>query len=86
VNYVPLVVKPENQVSEFEAPESSSRILWREIGSRTFARACITPEGQVSNNWIVVQPHRYRYLAGQSAGDFVQAVFSEYLAWRVMWS
>jgi hypothetical protein len=86
VSYMPLVVMPENQISEFEAPESDSKILWPEIGSRAFIRACITARGQVSNDWIVVQPHRYRYLVGQSDGDFVQLVLSEYLACRIVWS
>jgi hypothetical protein len=86
VNYVPLVVMPENQISEFEAPESDSRILWPEIGSRAFKRASITTEGKVSNYWNVVQPGRYRYLVGHSSGDFVHLVLSEYLACRAIWS
>ena len=55
VSYVPFVVMPKDQVSEFEAPEGNSRILWPEIGSRALVRACITSEGQISSNWIIVQ-------------------------------
>ena len=86
VSFVPLVLMSENQLFEFEKPESDSRMLWPEIGSRAFVRACITAEGQVLNDWNVVQRQRYRYLVGQSNGDFVHLVLSEYLACRVVWS
>lgn len=86
VSFMPLIAMSEDQVSEFEMPENDSRILWPEIGSRAFVRACIVGGDLVSNDWNVVQPERYRYFVGQSSGDFVHLVLSEYLACRVVWS
>jgi hypothetical protein len=80
----PLPLLSETQRSVFEFPDRGSIALWPEIGSRAFLRAA-RGQGSPTEDWINIQPGRYRYIASQSAGDFVQIVFSEYLACRVEW-
>jgi len=85
LGFIPLILMPEEQRRAFESPASGSLELWPEIGSRAFIRAAkgLTKPG--SEQWNEVQPGRYRYLVGQSDGDFVRFVLSEYLACHVVW-
>jgi len=82
--FLPLIAMSYEQRSAFEAPPSPTTALWPEIGSRAFMRSLVLG-GTVyhDNDWIVVQPGRYRYLVSQANGDFVQIILNEYLACRV---
>lgn len=84
VTFAPLVKMSDPQRTAFEFPSSGTVALWPEIGSRAFVRAAHASTGP-ANEWITIQPERYRYMVSQSAGDFVQIVLSEYLACRVEW-
>lgn len=85
LEFAPLMLMSEDQRAVFESPESGPYALWPEIGSRAFFRAVDEFPSSGSSGWINVQPGRYRYLVGQSNGDFAQMVLSEYLACRVAW-
>lgn len=72
----------------FESMPGSN--LWPEIGSRAFLRAfrnrsaAQQTEQLQQDQWLIVQPGRYRYLASPD-GRFVRVVLSEYLACEVAW-
>jgi hypothetical protein len=85
VSFIPLILMSEEQRLAFESPASGSHELWPEIGSRAFIRAAKGLTNHGSEQWNEVQPDRYRYLVGQSDGDFVRFVLSEYLACYVVW-
>lgn len=54
--------------------------MWPEVGSRAMQR--LIEGGQ---EWITVQPGRYRYLATANSEVRVRLVLSEYLACEVIW-
>lgn len=85
VRFVPLIVMSDEERFEFESPTNNCLAPWPEIGSRAFIRASKNLPTSHSTEWSVVQPGRYRYLVGQSDGDFVHLVLSEYLACHVGW-
>ncbi len=85
LGFVPLQSLSDEQRAEFESPDDGSVALWPELGSRAFVRAATQFASPPLNQWIVVQPGRYRYFVSQSQGDFVHMVLSEYLACRVVW-
>ena len=55
--------------------------LWPEVGSRAMQRLV-----QNDNDWIEVQPGRYRYHTTIGAGVRVRLVLSEFLACEVIWN
>lgn len=80
----PLVSMSPAEVCRFLSPSDVESELMPEIGSRRFIRALT--EG-INIGWQVVQPGRYRYLVEtQRDGLAVQALLSEYLACRFVWS
>jgi hypothetical protein len=85
INFSPLILMSDKQVADFEFPSDADE-LWPEIGSRAFMRAVQSGPGPLRNDWITVQPERYRFLVGQSKGNFVHMVLSEYLACQVIWN
>jgi hypothetical protein len=85
VAYVPFVSMGEVERAAYESPITSDVQIWPEIGSRAFLRAANWPS-ELLTGWQVVQEGRYRYFVGQTCGDFVQIVLSEYLACRVVWA
>ncbi|MEK6320910.1 MAG: hypothetical protein AABN33_04420 [Acidobacteriota bacterium] len=85
VRFAPLILMSVEQRSQFESPGSRSLEPWPEIGSRAFIRAAKNTPNPDLTEWTVVQPGRYRYLVGQSDGDSVRLVLSEYLACQVIW-
>lgn len=85
VSFMPLLSMSEDERSDFEYPCESSFAGWPEIGSRAFIKAAKEPLNLKSNPWIIIQPGRYRYMVGQSDGDFVRIVIAEYLACKVVW-
>lgn len=81
---MPLALISREYREFFECPELGIMTVWPELGSRAFMRAL--PSGErIADGWIDVQEGRYRYLVGQSSGNFVHIVLSEYLACRVAW-
>jgi hypothetical protein len=51
------------------------------------SRLLITSEGQLfAEDWIEVQPERYRYAAVHDGGIIVRLVIDEYLAAEVRWT
>lgn len=79
---VALPLMSDRQRQEFENPEPEDLALWPEIGSRAFLRAIASP---FQDSWQVVQEGRYRYYVGQTQGNFVHMVLSEYLFCRAVW-
>ena len=85
VEAMPLALMSQKSREFFECPEPGPMTVWPELGSRAFMRAL--PSGElIADGWIDVQKGRYRYLVGQSSGNFVHIVLSEYLACRIVWS
>ncbi|MBS3911358.1 MAG: hypothetical protein KGZ70_05925 [Hydrogenophaga sp.] len=85
VEVMPLALMSQESREFFECPEPGPMAVWPELGSRAFMRALPSGE-QIADGWIDVQKGRYRYLVGQSSGNFVHIVLSEYLACRIVWS
>lgn len=69
----------------FEAPVKSS--MWPEIGSRAMLRMVLIDDNNRSyiNEWIELQPGRFRYLTSVGRGISIRFVISEYLACEVLW-
>ena len=61
-----------------------SEHLYPEIGSRAFINS-LTGKSTAYGMWNIVQENRYQYSVGQSNGDWVKLVFSNYLACNVVW-
>jgi len=55
-----------------------------ELGSRAFINL-LSGKPAAYGGWHVVQNGRYRYAIGQSSGDWIKFVLSEYLACKVVW-
>lgn len=84
VEIVPAPCMTKEEIEIFNSTDERGRLLYPEIGSRAFIDLMsgkTTPYG----GWHVVQEGRYRYAIGQSSGDWVKFVLSEYLACRVVW-
>lgn len=72
---------PEPRRRSFEQPVLAT--IYPEIGSRAFQRLATATEPFYE--WIVVQPNRYRYMAGFENGHFVRIVVRETLAVEITW-
>lgn len=94
--WCPLHMLHQGQREEFEAPEIVTLI--GEIGSRGMQRLqvaeikLVSPLGEaiseqiILNNWVDVQPQRYRYLASDQGETIsIRIVIGEYLAAEVAW-
>ncbi len=80
----PMPLMTPDQLEFFENPDPGPATLWPEIGSRAFLR--MLPSGdKINDDWQDIQDGRYRYLVGQTQGNFVHIAISEYLACRVTW-
>ena len=92
----PLHLLGHQQREEFEAPEVVT--LFGEIGSRGMQRLKVVDIDTVSqsgeevrhqvilNDWVEVQPQRYRYLASDQGGLIsIRLVVGDYLAAEVTW-
>ncbi len=87
VSFVPLPALSEQERMSFEhlrlwkldfLPELGSRAFIRALGGKPDPFACL-------DDWIVVQPGRYRYAVIETGGMLVRMVLSEYLACMVSW-
>lgn len=84
VEIVPFQVMERGERDFFECPEPGREAVWPELGSRAFMRM-LSSGDKVADGWLEVQDGRYRYLVGQTSGNFVHIALSEYLACRVAW-
>jgi hypothetical protein len=86
VDIRPFVSMTDSEREAFDLPQHEGLQAWPEIGSRAFMRACVA-FGEVHGleEWIVVQPGRYRYAVEEQGGILVRLVLSEYLACTVGW-
>jgi len=87
IRFMPLCALTDQERSSFEHAQSSEQDLLPEVGSRSLMRRVEgNPDSHgYGNNWIVVQPNRYRYSVIDSDGVLVRIVLSEYLACEVRW-
>jgi hypothetical protein len=85
VSIMPLMLMSEEERTQFECSGEGSFAGWPEIGSRAFIKAVKEVSNAESNPWTIVQPGRYRYMVGQSDGDFVRLVIGEYLSCHIAW-
>ena len=80
----PFTVLTEAQRDAFEQVPTPE--IWPEVGSRAMSRLLVTPDGQLfTEDWVDVQPERYRYAAVADGGVSVRIVIDEYLAAEVWW-
>ena len=84
IDIVPIPCMTEDELEAFNTLEEHAGFLYPEIGSRAFVNL-LSGKATAYGGWYVVQEGRYRYALGQSAGDWVKLVLSEYLACRVVW-
>ena len=84
IEITPFPLMNQEQKDFFECPESGPEGVWPELGSRAFMRM-LSSGDKIADGWLDVQDKRYRYLVGQTQGNFVHIVLSEYLACRVVW-
>jgi choline dehydrogenase-like flavoprotein len=78
----PLLTLNELQREHFETPPDTG--VWPEVGSRAMQRLVVVDEAY-SKGWVFVQEKRYRYVAIGDRSVMVRGVFSEYLAYEVIW-
>lgn len=81
----PLMSMTDREKANFENPNPHSSSLYPELGSRAFMRLFASNGDGYGDGWITVQDGRYRYLVGQTQGNFVHIALSEYLACRAAW-
>ena len=84
VDIVPTPCMTDAELEIFNSLDEDEGILYPEIGSRAFVNL-LSKKPTAYGEWHVVQDGRYRYAVGQSSGDWVKFVLSEYLACRVVW-
>lgn len=84
VDIVPIPNMTEEEFGIFNSLQEHAGFLYPEIGSRAFINL-LTGKPTAYGEWHTLQEGRYRYAIGQSAGDWVKFVLSEYLACRVVW-
>jgi hypothetical protein len=87
VAYAPISVLAVGEVEAFENRPPLE--LFPEVGSRAMQRVLIAAgpgEGTGFQDWIEVQPDRYRYLTASGPDTVIRIVLSEYLACEVIWS
>lgn len=82
VDFWPMATMSENDRQVFE--NSTVSHSWPEVGSRAMQRL-VTLGSHRLNQWISVQPNRYRYMTSPD-GPTVRIVLSEYLACEVSWN
>ncbi|WP_374652296.1 hypothetical protein [Dongia sp.] len=78
----PLPTLNDLQREHFETPPDTG--VWPEVGSRAMQRLVIA-DGAYSEGWVLVQDERYRYMTVGAGSIMVRGVFSEYLAYEVIW-
>ena len=84
VDMRPIPNMTEDEQYSFNSLDKTEGILYPELGSRAFINL-LSGKPTAYSGWHVVQDGRYRYAIGQSSGDWVKFVLSEYLACRVVW-
>jgi hypothetical protein len=84
VEITPIPCMSEDQLRLFFSLENEVGSLYPEIGSRAFINV-LSGKPTAYDQWHVVQRNRYQYVVGQSCGDWVKIVLSNYLACRVAW-
>lgn len=84
VEILPIPCMTEEEIKAFDSLEEHAGFIYPEIGSRAFVNL-VTGTPSAYAEWHVVQEGRYRYALGQSTGNWVKFVLSEYLACRVVW-
>lgn len=86
VEVFPFPCLSEEEFESFNSfgEEGSFLGSYPEIGSRAFVNL-LSGKPTAYGEWSVVQEGRYRYAIGQSSGDWVKFVLSEYLACHVVW-
>lgn len=77
----PLHLLDDDEREAFENALERGFTLWPEVGSRAMQRLVHN-----DNDWIEVQPGRYRYLTTIDAVVRVRLVLSDYLACEVIWN
>ena len=87
VHFTPLDALSEEERSNFRQCSYGEIAGWPEFGTRAFYRASgVCPDRfEKRNDWVVVQPGRYRYAVAETDGTRVRMVLSEYLACEVVW-
>lgn len=84
IDILPTPCMTDAELETFNSLDEEAGILYPEIGSRAFVNL-LSGKPTAFSEWHVVQEGRYRYSVGQSSGDWVKSVLSEYLACRVVW-
>lgn len=84
VDVFPIPCLNEEEFESFNSLGKNENSLYPEIGSRAFVNL-LFGKPTAYGEWHVVQEGRYRYAIGQSSGDWVKFVLSEYLACHVIW-
>ncbi|MBM3114253.1 hypothetical protein [Jeongeupia naejangsanensis] len=82
-----LEIIPMPSMSEFQMElflSLNCSHLYPEIGSRAFVNL-FAGKPMAYEQWYTVQESRYKYSVGQSRGDWVKIVISDYLACHVAW-
>lgn len=84
INIVPLHVMTNEAACDFLSSSDHADYLCPEIGSRAFIGLFKDiPSGY--GRWYQVQDGLYKYMVGQSSGDWVRLIISDYLACSVLW-
>lgn len=82
IEILPIPSMSEPMLESFYLLENGH--LYPEIGSRAFINSLIG-KPTAYEQWYTVQENRYHYSVGQSHGDWVKIVLSNYLTCHVAW-
>ena len=86
IDILPKPLMTDDELETFNSLyEDSDLACYPEIGSRAFVNLH-TDKPTAYYQWQVIQDGRYRYAVGQSSGDWVKFVLSEYLTCHVVWN
>lgn len=74
-----------DEASRHQFEQGAVGEFWPEVGSRAMQRMAESWPN-LTANWVIVQPERYRYKFASGPGTTVRIVLSEYLACEVQWN
>ena len=84
MDVVPAPLMTEEYISNFFSPTEYGEFLYPEIGSRSFITLW-KEKHKAYGEWNVIQEGLCEYMIGQSGGDWVKFIISDYLACKVVW-
>ncbi len=81
----PLETMTTGDRDAFEGSDGAGIAAWPEVGTRAIQRLLVVGSDVHKEDWLVVQPHNYRFRVDTDDGVRVRIVLREYLACDIAW-